>query len=157
GNGSLTYTTPTGTFAETGGFLILDSANAGATTGLGSATPFVANIETLATDTTAGETTLGLKQNFDFTGTGVFNLAFPDDLREGYGIRLQDSLSGAPGHDMLELLVRKGANGFDQIQFRDIDQAAGTSAFTLASFNLPSAFNNGTDQVALHLTHVAGS
>jgi VCBS repeat-containing protein len=155
--GTLTYTTPVGSFTESGGLLILDSALAASTFGFGTATPFVANIETLATNTDSGDISLGLKKNFDFTVSGLFNLAFPDDLREEYGIRLQDSLLGVPGSDMLELVVRKGANGAVQVQFRDIDPAANTSPTTLAAFTLPSSFDNGSNQIAMRLMHVADS
>ncbi len=147
---------------SSGGFVVLDSAHAGTTSGAGTGDPFAANIETLLTSTSAPdggtEDTKGLKITNNFTVTGTFALAFPDDLRETFGIRLSDSVNAStPGHDALELSVRKGQNGVVQVQFRDFDIAAGTSPTNIASFNLDPSLANAGDKIALHLNHTAGS
>ena len=78
---------------------------------------------TLLSDST-NDTAVGLKKQNSFIIEGLFDLSIPDDLREGYGIRLTDRTGNLPaqlGNDTLELMVRKGANGNIQVTFRDID------------------------------------
>src|SRR5262249_37492238 len=138
---------PTGTFTESSGFVILDSAHAGTISGASTGDPFAANLVTLATNTAPPDNPpgsandgKGTKITNSFTVNAVFNLTFPDDLRETYGIRLSDNQiinsTPVPGHDTLELSVRTGQNGLVQVQFRNFDPAADTSPTNISSFFL---------------------
>jgi VCBS repeat-containing protein len=148
----------TGTFTEAAGSLVLDSDAKGNTSGIGTATPFIGQILTLVTNNSSlpTEDNQGLKITNDFTVGGTFKLVFPDDLREGFGIRLTDSLPSVPGNDTLALQVRMGANGIVQVQLRDFNPA-GDTVVNLAAFDLPPAFNDGEHSIALRLMHAAGS
>ena len=129
-------------------------------TSLGNGQPVTSNSATLKTDTTGSGN--GLHQADDFTVSAEFDLTLPNDIGEGYGIRLSDkqsnTLIGNPsnGDDVLELSVRKGNNGVVAVQFRDLDFVAGTST-NLQSIGFNTfALANATN-IVLHLTHAANS
>src|SRR5262249_42564261 len=89
GNGNPASYATSGTFVETGDHVLLDSSNAVPINGVGTSAPLIGNTATLLTDISSDQN-LGLKKGNDFTVEGRFELIVPDDLREGYGIRLTD-------------------------------------------------------------------
>ena len=85
-----------------------------------------------------------------FTVTGIFDLIVPENIREGYGIRLNDA--GIPStttntNDRLELLVRRTIDNVLSIQFRDAD----SSQFVVTLIN-EALLETNHDQVVLQLS-----
>jgi VCBS repeat-containing protein/probable HAF family extracellular repeat protein len=89
----------------------------------------------------------------DFTVEGRFDLVIPEDVREQYGIRLNDSIPALQGDNTVSLTVRRDADGV-HVDLNEIDFQALTST-TLQGINLTPAA--GDDQIVLRLTHAANS
>jgi VCBS repeat-containing protein len=149
-----------GGFTETGGKLYLDGSNAAVAFGVGTSASFVAQDAVLRTNIDP-TSSAGLKQSVSFVVSGVFDLILPSSINTEYGIRLTDRLiggNGTPpdqaGDDTISLTVRENANGNVVVALRDIDFLHDTIT-TIGSMTL--AAPTGTDQIALHLNHVAGS
>jgi VCBS repeat-containing protein len=141
---SSTYTVNLGSFGASGGAVILDTAGAGNFTTDLSTEQFVGQFAT------RNQTIL---KSDAFTLDARFGLTLPDDLREGYGIRLNSTNPGTA--ETLELMVQAGENGSVRVRLRDIDHNADTDT-TINTVGL-----NGTyaadDQIVLSLAHSAGT
>jgi VCBS repeat-containing protein len=137
--------------------------------GIGPGAPnFVSESATLLTnnDPAQGTSGLGLRIGTTFSVEGRFEGFVPEDAREGYGIRLTDRNTPAtptasnpfnPGNDVLELTVRRDANGNLAIQFRDLDIENNTTPVLLGSVAMTPAMIDG-NQIVLQLNHAtAGS
>lgn len=90
-----------------------------------------------------------LRSTDAFLVVGVFDLITPVDLRESYGIRLNDA--GIPSttsnlNDRLEILVRRTINGLLAIQFRDAD-----SFLTTVTLLGSAGLETNHDQIVLAL------
>ena len=95
-------------------------------TGLGTGAALTTDFATLRTDTTNNSGNTGLQRGTAFTVEAKFDLVIPDDINEGYGLRLTDRQSNQPagpanGDDTVELSVRNGTNGLLAVQLRDLD------------------------------------
>ena len=147
-----------GTFTESAGNAVLDtqSGHAAPISAVGTGGALAGQTATLLSNSTT-DTAVGLKKQNSFIIEGLFDLSIPDDLREGYGIRLTDRTGNLPaqlGNDTLELMVRKGANGNIQVTFRDIDFTGGIVT-RLDSFEfVPIASET---QIVLRLSHAVNS
>ncbi len=138
-----------GTFIEEGGRLILDASGALPVSGVGTPDPFVGHGVTVQTSIQPG--VQGLRLSTNFAVEGRFDLLDPGP-REAYGIRLGDhaAAQGFVGDDVVDLLVRKFADGSLRGQLRDVDFT--TDATTpLGSVLLEPP--QGADQIVLRLTH----
>ncbi len=119
------------------------------------------NSATLKTDTTGSGN--GLHQADNFTVSAEFDLTLPNDIGEGYGIRLSDkqsnTLIGDPATATMCLGTVRSQGRLDgvvAVQFRDLDFVAGTST-NLQSIGFDTfALANATN-IVLHLTHAANS
>lgn len=109
---------PAGT--ESGGRLVLDSslggpfvnANGGGRTLQRSILPTDADPATAA----------GLKKQFHtFALFGLFDLAIPPAIGDGYGIALNDGGPNLPGNTSIDLLVRREESGVVMIRFQEQD------------------------------------
>ncbi len=139
---------------QSGGDLILQDENGSIGDGVGTPDPFN-TVRTFLQSNANNASTAGLKKAADFTVATTFDLIAPDDLREAYGFRLSDERSsGAGGDDVLELLVRRGADGVVRVYLRQVDFIADTVT-TLQAIDLP--LSTGADQIQLRLMHAAGS
>lgn len=136
---------------EAGGKLTIDSAGAIV---VGSVPPgghFLIQQVPLVTNRDPNDFTRGLKIVDTFSVTGVFDLAVPDDLVEGYGIAFSDATATSLGRDYLRLYVRQRL-GITLITFAHIDRTIGT--FTVLA-TVPLEPNHS--QIALTLSRpVAG-
>ena len=161
------YGVPNGaTFIETLDHVIMYGPLGPApTAGIGpsSTTNFVSDSATLLTniDSSIGDGGVGLRKGTTFTVEGRFEGIVPEDNREGYGIRLSDrnvtssptvQNPSNPGNDVLELALRRDANGNLMVQLRDIDFQANTDPVFLGQFALTPAEIEG-NQVILRLNH----
>jgi hypothetical protein len=117
-NGQGTYSA-TGTLQELGGRVRMDLVGAQSVVATGggfitSESAYVSGFPLTNTDT--------------FSVTGVFDLVVPDVNTERYGIRLREETQ--PLQSLLEVVVRKGADGITRVQFRNNNQVTGiTSTF----------------------------
>ena len=137
------------TISESGGFAVLNSTGAATLTGVGTATPLVGQYATVQTPTSA------LTKQQDFTVEGRFDLIRPDDIREGYGVRLTDGSGPGTGNDGLELIVIRGNSGSVVVQLRHLDFTPGGVVTPLESIVLTTSPNE--TQIVLRLVHEAGS
>ena len=136
-------------------YALLDAANGDPSTTTQNVTDTTVEFTRLTGKNPAGSTTL--TSEVAFSAAATFELAGPQSLSEGYGIRLTDRTSSQPTNDdMIELRVFTNASGSTQVQLRDID-VAGNSTTKLDWVSLsPSSFQSG-DQIVLHLDHVTSS
>ena len=74
---------------ESSGKLTLDSSGA-VPSASPTGEPFISQTALLLTNVQPENTTNGLKQNFTFSATGVFDLIIPTELREAYGVLFTD-------------------------------------------------------------------
>ena len=155
------------TLDQANGRAILSDNDAVPTTGIGSTASYVtANAYVLTGTDPNGSTTLTKESSFSIDAK--FDLILPDDLNQGYGIRLTDrqpgATVGANGDDVAELRFVKGQNGGYAVQLRDIDFTNNIvngvplgTATVLQSFGIsPGSVQTG-EQIVLHFTHVADS
>ena len=94
--------------------------------------------------------TTNLRSTDIFTVTGVFDLIVPENIREGYGIRLNDagiSSATSNANDRLDLLVRRTIDNVLSIQFRDAD----SSQFVVTLIN-EALLDTNHDQIVLQLS-----
>ena len=138
--------------------LVMDAGLGAPTFGVGNKEDFHGHFATLGTnvDPTGSN---GLRFNSSFTVEARFDIAFPDDLREAFGIRLDDRRASLPpgptnGDDAVELVVRKGTGGNLQVQFRDYDFVADTVSTLQNRAFEPAA---GETHIVLRLAHAASS
>ena len=145
-----------GVFTESGGRAIMDGSLAGPTqSALFTSTPFSGHTATLRTNRSDAieDQDRGLKSDDNFTVEGQFDLVVPDENREGYGIRLSDRIGSDPaqqGDDVMELLVRRNANGDLKVSFRERDFTDGTVT-TISSVTLDPPVE--ASQIVLRLDH----
>jgi VCBS repeat-containing protein len=141
---SSTYIVNIGSFGASGGAVLLDTAGAANFTTDLSTEPFVGQFATR---------NQSILKSHAFTLDARFGLTLPDDLREGYGIRLNSTNPGTA--ETLELMVQAGENGSVRVRLRDIDHNANTDT-TIGTVGL-----NGTsaadDQIVLSLAHSAST
>ncbi len=104
---------------EVGGKLRIDSSIAAIDP------PYVRQLANLITARQPSEPRPGLFINDTFEVIGVFDLVIPSARDSSYGIGFTDSRPTDPGHDTLELVVRRTASGELQVQFRRIDLRTG--------------------------------
>ncbi len=92
----------------------LDAAHAIAVTGIGTTTPYVSDSATALTGSNPNGATTLTKET-DFSVVARFDLIAPNDLGEGYGIRLSDRqagpATGSNGDDAVDLRVTQANNG----------------------------------------------
>ena len=150
--GSTTAYNVTGAFFEAAGRAALYGVNAITLSNI-NGNPSVGQLATLQTNVDPLNTTLGLKVNMDFTVEGRFDLVIPKDVREQYGIRLTDSLSGQPGDNTVSLSVRRDADGV-HVSLNELNFVTGTST-VLQSITLAPL--PGDNQITLRLSHSAAS
>ena len=155
-----TYTMA-GAMSEADGRVVLDSDQAVPVQGVGTNDPFIGQLARVRSDINPNDLARGLKIDDDFVVEGRFDLVIPDATREYYGIRLTDRLIGGsgtppdqPGDDVIELIVRQGADGINRIQLRELDFAADTVTNIQG---LPLTPPPGADQVVLRLAHEAST
>jgi VCBS repeat-containing protein len=151
GFGNISSYAVTGTFLESGGYVLMNGSNAAYATGSPSGDPFFGEYATLNTNTDPYPTNanLGLKDNSNFTVSGLFDLTLPPGNRNEYGIRLTDRSPSQAGDDVVEVRVTRGTDGIVKVQLVEHDFAAGTHTVR-QSFNL----NPGShDKILLTLTH----
>ena len=99
---------------------------------------------------------LNLTQPEAFTIEARFGLAVPDDLSEGYGIRLSDDPLGVGNdNDILDLSVVRAENGSKIVLLRDLDHTTHT-ARTLSVVGLADTYAPD-DQIVLSIAHASGS
>jgi len=139
-----------GTPNESGGKVRLDTVGAAITPGIGVNLPFFLELARLQTNIDPNNLTLGLKNDDTFSVRGLFDLTVPSQSREAYGIRLNDSTAPGIGNDLLEVGVRRGADGIDRVQFFRLDQDA-NSFTSFGGFLL----DPGHDQILLDLTRLS--
>lgn len=96
GNGALTYSSFGNGLSESGGKLFMDSSQGGYTLA-GDGTARLRNIDTVLSNADPTNTTLGLKPNFTFTVSGLFDVVATPDARDVYGIALKDTTGTGPG------------------------------------------------------------
>ena len=137
----------TGTFTESNGYAVLSSNGALNIDAVGTASPLVGQFATAT-----GAATL-LQQANDFTVEGTFELLQPDDVREGYGIRVTDNVPGTPGNDTVELLVVRGSSGNVALQLRDVNFSTDTTSVLEAQ---AFSVQPGEVSIVLRLIHGAG-
>jgi VCBS repeat-containing protein len=135
-----------GGFIENSGRAFLTGVNA-ELTGTVNGETRVGQNATLLTDGTSN-TTAGLKSNMSFAVEGRFGLVIPEDLHEGYGIRLTDSTGPGTGDSTVSIAVRRDAGGVF-VNLLQINFATGT-ATVLDSIALSPA---GANQIVLRLAH----
>ena len=146
----------TGGLSEGGGRLVFDAAAGATGPAPGAGDPFITSGAVARTNVDPGSPA-GLKTSQDFAVEARFDLTLPSDPREAYGIRLTDRLQGGPGtppdrpgDDIIELVVRRGADGGLRVQLRELDfvadQVVNIGAVALAP-------PPGADQIVLRLTH----
>jgi VCBS repeat-containing protein len=112
-------------------------------------TGVVGHFATLNTDLAAG-----LMRTDDFKLEARFDLVFPDEEIESYGIRLTDAGVAGGGDDIVELAVRRQPGGALVVVLRESD-VAGSVPVTLAQTPLVTA---PTDQrIVLRLEHAANT
>ncbi len=134
----------------------MDGSLAGPTqSALFTSTPFSGHTATLRTNRSDAieDQDRGLKSDDNFTVEGQFDLVVPDENREGYGIRLSDRIGSDPaqqGDDVMELLVRRNANGDLKVSFRERDFTDGTVT-TISSVTLDPPVE--ASQIVLRLDH----
>lgn len=155
-----TYTMA-GAMSEADGRVVLDSDQAIPVQGVGTNDPFIGQLARVRSDINPNDLARGLKIDDDFVVEGRFDLVIPDATREYYGIRLSDRLIGGtgtppdqPGDDVIELVVRQGADGINRIQLRELDFAADTVTNIQGAPLMPP---QGADQVVLRLAHEANT
>jgi VCBS repeat-containing protein len=115
-----------GAFSESGGFLVLDGALAGAATGAGTPDLFAGNLATLLTNTDPLNTVNGLKRHHDFSVELTYDLVTPAP-GQGYSLGLTDRVSGAGvplastdlGDDVVFLTVYAGAQGGLEVRLEE--------------------------------------
>lgn len=146
-----------GTFSESGGRVVMDSAFGAISGGVGATDSFVGHFATLNTGINPASTR-GLRSGSSFTVDGLFDLVLPTEIRAGFGIRLSDRLVGGsgtppdqPGDDTIELTVRRQPDGNVYVVLRELDFAADTVT-TYQQFLLAPG---GYDQINLRLEHSA--
>lgn len=151
----------TGALSESGGRLLLNGSAAVPILGIGTPDPFVGTFALLRTDINPADLTRGLKIDDNFTVEGRFDLVIPDGIRQAYGVRLSDRLLGGPGtppdqagDDMIDLLVRRGADGLVRVQLIEFDAVADTSR-VIGGVTLNAA--PGENQIVLRLSHDAAT
>jgi VCBS repeat-containing protein len=142
---------------ESGGRIFFDSDNAVPFIGVGTADPFIGLNAIPRTNIDPANLAAGLKNDDNFTVTGVFDLILPDSPRETYGIRLTDRLIGGggtppdqQGDDMIELVVRMNQAGNLVVALREIDFVADVTTNIQSIALAPPV---GADQIRLNLTH----
>ena len=147
----------TGSFAETGGRVVMDDSGATPLIGVGTPDPFIGQTAFLRTNIDPNDLQNGLKSDDDFTIEGRFDLVIPDSPREAYGIRLSDRLQGEagippnqPGDDVIEMVVLRNAAGSVVVRFQEIDFAADQIIPIETTVLAPPL---GADQIVLRLTH----
>ena len=147
----------TGSFAETGGRLVMDDSGATPVVGVGTPDPFIAQSAVPRTNIDPANQEQGLKSDDNFTIEGRFDLVIPDSPREAYGIRLSDRLQNGsgippdqPGDDVIELVVLRNTAGSVVVTFHEFDFAA-DQVTTIQSRLLNPPI--GADQIMLRLTH----
>ncbi len=155
-NGSVAEYGTSGVFTESGGRAIMDGSLAGPTqSALFTSIPFSGHTATLRTNRSDAveDQDRGLKSDDNFTVEGQFDLVVPDENREGYGIRLSDRIGSDPaqqGDDVMELLVRRNANGDLKVSFRERDFTDGTvTAISSVTLDPPEE----ASQIVLRLDH----
>ncbi len=139
-----------GTLIEVDGRVVMYGPNGPAPApGVTGSPLFVTEGATLLTDRSAGSA-LGLRLDSTFTVTGRFDFVIPEDLREGYGIRLTDRFDSSTGADTLELVVRRDVDGYWAIQFRDLNFVTNT---VTPLGEVVIADPTAGDQIVLRLSH----
>jgi VCBS repeat-containing protein len=155
-NGSVAEYGTSGVFTESGGRAIMDGSLAGPTqSALFTSIPFSGHTATLRTNRSDAveDQNKGLKSDDNFTVEGQFDLVIPDENREGYGIRLSDRSGNDPGQqgdDVMELFVRRNANGDLKVSFRERDFEDGT-VIAISSVTLDPP--EEATQIVLRLDH----
>ncbi|HEY1546062.1 MAG TPA: FG-GAP-like repeat-containing protein, partial [Xanthobacteraceae bacterium] len=105
---------------------------------------------------------LGLKQDSDFTVSATFDLTLPPPsslLGVGfghYGISLTDATATSTPDQVINFWVQNFNSATPTVTLQQSDPADGTF-HDLADINLTAAQLAGNDQIAFHLSHVAGS
>src|SRR5262249_60479265 len=129
--------------------------------GVGSPDPIIGDSAVLRSNIDPSNLAAGLKNNDNFTVSGLFDLTLPDSPRESYGIRLTDRLiggSGTPpdqlGDNVVSLRVQETAGGDLQVQLRHVDFVGNTNTLLEAVTLAPPA---GADQIRLNLSHAAAN
>ena len=76
----------------------------------------------------------------------------------GYGIQLTDNIPGFPngnlGDDLLDVVVRRDADGNVYVQLRSVDVVADVLTVLQSNLLTPEA---GQDQIVLRLSHEASN
>jgi hypothetical protein len=110
---------------ETGGKLTIDSSGAEQAVG---ATGELVNVQLarLLTNVNPATPALGLRANVTFSVSGLFDIYLPD-LRQTYGVRLNDgTASNTTPDDIVELVVRQDLSTY-WAEFRHVDFVAGST------------------------------
>jgi len=151
-NGNLGSYGTNGTFSEVGGRAVMD-------TSLGEPGSNPANVgqfAVLRSNIDPANPTLGLKSNSTFKVEALFDLLLSIGPQDRYGVRLTDRLTAGPGtppnqpgDDVLEIAVRRGADGILRVQFREVGFDADSPTENIAASVLAPA--TGVDQIMLRL------
>jgi hypothetical protein len=95
----------------------------------------------------------GLRSVDTFTVNAIFDLFEPAVQNEFYGITLIDGVSGVPGNDNVQIIVRRTLADTLRIQFRAVDFIAGTvTVLEQAALSLA-----GSDQISLTLSRLSNT
>jgi VCBS repeat-containing protein len=137
-----------GTFQETGGRVIMDGSFAGA-----AGSGFVGHFATLNTDISTS-TTQGLKRSHSFTVEARFELVLPTEALQTYGVRLTDAGTPGGGDDIVEISVRRLADGSFAVLLRETDVVGGVPNIL---GTIPLVRAPGDQLIVLRLEHAADS
>ena len=111
----------------------------------------VGQIATLQTNITPENLTAGLKSNMDFTVEGRFDLVMPQDIREQYGIGLNDTSMSQTGNNVVSLVVRRNNDNLVHVDLNQLNLVSASSTILGGVVLAPLA--GGDDQIVLRLTH----
>jgi hypothetical protein len=110
----------------------------------------------LLTDFTSANTTLGLKRNFTFVVSGVFDLTSPPELADNYGIVVIDRVpgQGVPGDEQLQVdVIRSSSDG--KVRVRLVRQDFTLNTLTIIGQQVVD-FGQG-DQILLMIDHASAN
>lgn len=136
-----------------GGKLTLDSSNGPEIFGGISGNTLLRHRVLKKTNTQPLPDMRGLKSDDTFTVKGIFDLFVPAVPNEFYGITLIDGVSGVPGNDNVQIIVRRTLNDNLRIQFRAVDFIADTVS-VLEQVDLNPT---GGDQISLMLSRTSAT
>lgn len=136
-----------------GGKLTLDSSNGPESFAGASGNPLLRHRVLKKSNTQPLPNTGGLKSDDMFTVNAIFDLFVPAVPNEFYGITLIDGVSGVPGNDNVQIIVRRTANDNLKIQFRAVDFILDTVT-VLEQVDLNPS---GGDQISLTLNRLTNT